>query len=62
MIIMVIISSSSTTMVVVVLVFLPLLINYKLYTFIELKIKENENFFFIKIKAGLCFSYCRTWP
>ena len=44
MIIMVIIISS-TTMVTVVLVFLAILINYQLYTFIQLKIKEN-NFFF----------------
>ena len=58
-IIMVIIISS-TTMVTVVLVFLAILINHQLYTFIHLKIKEN-NFFFL-IKAGLCFSYSRTWP
>ena len=44
MIIMVIIISS-TTMVTVVLVFLAILINHQLYTFIQLKIKEN-NFFF----------------
>ena len=45
MIIMVIISSS-TTMVTVVLVFLAILINHQLYTFIQLKIKENNFFFF----------------
>ena len=44
MIILVIIISS-TTMVTIVLVFLAILINQQLYTFIQLKIKEN-NFFF----------------
>ena len=58
MIIMVIIISS-TTMITIVLVFLAILINHQLYTFIQLKIKEN-NFFFFLIE-GLCFSYCRTW-
>ena len=58
MIIMVIIISS-TTMVTIVLVFLAIFINHQLYTFIQLKIKEN-NFFFFLIEAGLCFSYCRT--
>ena len=62
MIIMVIIISSSTTMVTIVLVFLAFLINQQLYTFIQLKIKENNFFFLMKIKAGLCFSYCQTWP
>ena len=49
----------SLTIVTVVLVFFPIVINYKLYTLIELKIKENNNFF-LQIKAGLCFSYCRA--
>ena len=39
---------SSTTMVTVVLVFLAILINHQLYTFIQLKIKENNFFFFNK--------------
>ena len=45
MIILVIIISS-TTMVTIVLVFLAILINQQLYTFIQLKIKENNIFFF----------------
>ena len=45
MIIMVIIISS-TTMVTIVLVFLAIFINHQLYTFIQLKIKENNFFFF----------------
>ena len=45
MIIMVIIISG-TTMVTIVLVFLAIFINHQLYTFIQLKIKENNFFFF----------------
>ena len=47
MIIMVIIISS-TTMVTIVLVFLAIFINHQLYTFIQLKIKENNFFIFNK--------------
>ena len=54
MIIMVIIISS-TTMVTIVLVFLAILINHQLYTFIQLKIKENNFFFFFNRSWSLFF-------
>ena len=42
-------------MVTVVLVFLPILIIYELYTFIQLKIKENKKTFFYKNKSWSLF-------